>query len=342
MPEDYFYASSCYLANDIKVLFKCDSKAWADSMVSYLSLPLANKGDNLETVELTLHEGNLDKLEEKLPLPGEQYLEVERTLLVDRPVPVKSYAKDRQHWVDYGGLGRAYINYENRQACAMRLANCGISAVYSDIIFGYNLLLSLLAGFGYFSVHASCVQVNGKGIIFTGDSGSGKSTSSYAMLRRGHPVLADDRILLKKNGSYHALALSDVIKLKEEARKAFFPELEGKKPLHLVEDEFYYKVGAAGDYPYLNSTPLDYLVVFEKTGLAKTRLEKVNPARVIGDLFPVTLATHSPQAMEKKFGTLIEFLEKIKCYRAYFGTDMEHFAESIEGLVAENRLADGE
>ena len=322
-----------YRAGAISIRIESNSPAWATSLASYLSLAPGESPQKVPTVNLFFHETGLEKLDQLIPLPGEQYLSYEGSLLVNRSVPYRVYTKGEQRWVDLVGFGRSWIDPSSNLAKAACLKECGISPVYTNIVLAYNPLLALLSGHGYQSVHASCIQLHGKGILFTGKSGSGKSTAAYALLRRGHPILADDRVLLQKTDSCQALSISDVIKLTEEALQNFFPELNGVKPLHNVGQEFYYKVKSTDHLPYLNSTQINYLFIFERTGNVPSRLKKVNPSRVVGDLFPVTMSASEPAALQNKFNFLMDFLQTIECYRVCFGTDMDHFAYCIEELV---------
>jgi hypothetical protein len=50
----------------------------------------------------------------------------------------------------------------------------------------------LLRQRGYLALHASAVAIDGQGVLFVGDSGSGKSTTAAAFHSRGHDLLADD------------------------------------------------------------------------------------------------------------------------------------------------------
>ncbi len=51
--------------------------------------------------------------------------------------------------------------------------------------------------------HAAAVNVNGKGYIFPGRSGAGKSTAARNFALKGHEVLSDDRIIVRKiNGEF--------------------------------------------------------------------------------------------------------------------------------------------
>lgn len=56
------------------------------------------------------------------------------------------------------------------------------------------------------SIHASCVTVNGTGVLIRGESGAGKSRLAHILLMRGPALgldvrlVADDRVLLRVEG----------------------------------------------------------------------------------------------------------------------------------------------
>jgi len=47
------------------------------------------------------------------------------------------------------------------------------------------------------TIHASCIEIDGRAALLTGRSGSGKSTLALNMLNRGAKLVADDRVILK-------------------------------------------------------------------------------------------------------------------------------------------------
>lgn len=50
------------------------------------------------------------------------------------------------------------------------------------------------------TLHASCVALEGRGLLITGASGSGKSTLAIGLLARGAALIADDRTTLTRRG----------------------------------------------------------------------------------------------------------------------------------------------
>ena len=48
------------------------------------------------------------------------------------------------------------------------------------------------------AIHGVCVNVSGMGILIRGSSGVGKSETAHTLIRRGHRLVADDIVVLKK------------------------------------------------------------------------------------------------------------------------------------------------
>lgn len=48
------------------------------------------------------------------------------------------------------------------------------------------------------AIHGVCVNVSGIGVLLRGKSGVGKSETAYTLIRRGHRLVADDMVVLKK------------------------------------------------------------------------------------------------------------------------------------------------
>lgn len=312
---------------------------WLHSVADYLALN-PQQAVSKPDIRLCLFEAGPDELDTDMipPLPGEQYLTNEFMLLLDQDIKSFSYYMDDQQWTEFSGYARQWVNLSQGISHAVRFPDSNVDPLYSDILFGFNALVSLLWKRGFYSVHASSVEVDGKGVLFTGNSGQGKSTSALAMLVSGCPILADDRVLVSLNeGTYYAASLSDVIKLHQDSVTRFFPQLQSINKYRELMGETYIKVGQAGNsLQFVPSVPINRVVVLQKTGLPESRYERINPARVVGDLFPVTLNISDPVIMQDKFSFLMDFLGHTPCYRVYSGTDMQLFARTIRELVNEN------
>lgn len=51
-------------------------------------------------------------------------------------------------------------------------------------------------------VHASCVEMHGRGLLITGSSGSGKSGLALQLIALGAGLVADDQVQVTREGDY--------------------------------------------------------------------------------------------------------------------------------------------
>ena len=49
-------------------------------------------------------------------------------------------------------------------------------------------------------LHATCVAINDKGVLFTGESGAGKSDLALRLIDRGAALVADDQVEITRDG----------------------------------------------------------------------------------------------------------------------------------------------
>ena len=78
-------------------------------------------------------------------------------------------------------------------------------------------------------VHASCVSLDGCGVLLCGDSGAGKSTLSYACARKGWTYTADDACYLV-HGRSPTLVTGNCYQVRfRPAAAQFFPEIGDMK-----------------------------------------------------------------------------------------------------------------
>ncbi len=103
---------------------------------------------------------------------------------------------------------------------------------------------------GLAPLHASCVEVDGEAIAFTGPRGAGKSTLAAAFLHAGHRVLADDVTVVDLSGSSHggapvALPALPRLKLSAEALDLFGIDHRGLERSLLRQDKFHLPLAGA-------------------------------------------------------------------------------------------------
>lgn len=71
---------------------------------------------------------------------------------------------------------------------------------------------------GWLPIHGSAIQVNGKAVIFAGNSGAGKSTTASFFVKKGYGFVADDICIFKKNedNNYHVFPAYPNIRMWED------------------------------------------------------------------------------------------------------------------------------
>jgi serine kinase of HPr protein (carbohydrate metabolism regulator) len=68
------------------------------------------------------------------------------------------------------------------------------------------------------NLHASTVALNGRAVLISGPSGSGKSDLALRLLDRGFKLVSDDRTILRKEGVKLIASAPETIKGKLEVR----------------------------------------------------------------------------------------------------------------------------
>ena len=76
------------------------------------------------------------------------------------------------------------------------------------------------------NLHASTVAVDGRAVLISGPSGSGKSDLALRLLDRGFTLVSDDRTIVRKEGSKLVATAPETIKGKLEIRGVGIIEMD--------------------------------------------------------------------------------------------------------------------
>ena len=97
---------------------------------------------------------------------------------------------------------------------------------------------------GYFPLHASVVDIEGKAVAFAGDSGAGKSTMGAWMNRQGYPLLCDDVCVIRMNEDQTPMAFPAYpqMKLWKDALRLLELEASGLRRDYARADKFHLPV----------------------------------------------------------------------------------------------------
>ncbi len=127
-------------------------------------------------------------------------------------------------------------------------------------------------------LHAACVELNGRALVFCGNSGAGKTTLAYACATKGWKYLSDDATHIVRGRPDHAVAGRPLsIRFRETARN-LFPELKAWTPERRPNGKLDLEIGT-GD--------LGLATAFESKACGVVFLNRQNPgARPRIDPFP--------------------------------------------------------
>ncbi|MCA1654139.1 MAG: HPr kinase/phosphorylase [Sphingomicrobium sp.] len=76
------------------------------------------------------------------------------------------------------------------------------------------------------TLHASCVALDGRAVLITGASGSGKSDLSLRLLDRGFTLVSDDQTIVRKSGDRLIASAPPTIAGKLEIRGVGIVQME--------------------------------------------------------------------------------------------------------------------
>ena len=181
-------------------------------------------------------------------------------------------------------------------------------------------------------IHAGALAHNGSGILITGQSGSGKSTSCLQLLRRGFQYLGDDYVWVEQeNGGPSVHTLFQTAKVEPENLHNRFhdwvPYVTNKdtyrdqKAIFHVHDLF--------PDSRLGQAKLKAILLPRVSGLEHTSFEKVNSSRALLAMAPTTLH-HLPHNRDISYKKLMEISASLPSYHWKLGYNLYAFFNSFK------------
>lgn len=98
------------------------------------------------------------------------------------------------------------IKEASRRSIPILGTDRGTSEFMSELIYELNVELAPCT-----TIHGVLVDVYGEGLLITGESGIGKSEAALELIRRGHRLVADDVVEIRKTGENTLLGRAPVI-----------------------------------------------------------------------------------------------------------------------------------
>lgn len=196
-------------------------------------------------------------------------------------------------------------------------------------------LIELLRHRRLYTIHATALEKDGRGVLIPGNSGRGKTTSFISLLRSGYRYLSDDHPLMRDAGT-HVDLLPFPIKVNvTENTIAFFPELR-EAPDHLLHPGFP-KRGFYAEKLYPTSMGeccRPALVLFPHVvDSPQSHLEPLSKSRALELLLPQALLVYDPEVARREFQVLVKVVQQVDCYRLHFGRDILDLPQLITPLI---------
>ncbi len=181
--------------------------------------------------------------------------------------------------------------------------------------------------------HGGVVGRNGRGILFAGLGGTGKSTTSVACLRAGLDYVGDDYVGLEEQGpgrfyarAYFSSALLDIDRFADFAERFIAPHHghETKSLAHFA-DWLPHRLP--------DGLAIGAVVVPRITGREEHRLRPTSKIDALMALAPSTLLM-MPLPEVAQFEMLARLVQSVPAYRLELGTDLETIPRAIEPILA--------
>lgn len=280
---------------------------------------------------------NFDDIEEdaihhSMPNQAERLFTGKILLEQTRDYSIYTFGKER--WTVFDGYGSCHIDDDKNAITAKRIVGNVEFDYFSILLLFIMPLNELLKKFGYIRFHTGCLNINNKGSLISGISGRGKSTATFSLLKKGHLVLSDEMPLIKKvENQYNAYSLSSIVKITEKSIEDFFGESIRQIPHDYYDDEYYFQIADIQSKSISVVEKIENLFILNRTGQLETTIHSIHPAKVVQELFPVTIKAMDEEITKTTFKFVMDFLNHVNCYEIDFGTDMNRFEKAMRELT---------
>ncbi len=184
---------------------------------------------------------------------------------------------------------------------------------------------------GWYPIHGSCFQVDGRTVLVSGASGAGKSTAALAALASGCPIVSDDTLFACRSGRSVLLdPFPEPIKIGKGSMR-FFPEWEGK--LHERFNKFIMpEENLPGGRRLFGVSP-DILLFPRIVESDATTFSSLSGEEALVRLLPQSVLPAPHGTMQRHIDLLGELVEQVESYRLLFGRDVRALPDRIRTLL---------
>lgn len=197
-----------------------------------------------------------------------------------------------------------------------------------------------------FFIHAACVSKAQKGILIPGGMGSGKSTFTLSLVRKGSNFLSDDKSILRKIGNdIYALAFPRKAGIIKKAIR-FFPELksvEFKFDVARREEKGRFLMEEFYPQSLVNSTKVSLILFPQFQIKGKIRIKPISKNEALRrliqdkDNFAFYSKDSSLKVYREYFEILSTVVQQADAYQIfYLEKDISQIPRMINSLLVDN------
>ncbi|CAN5199742.1 serine kinase [soil metagenome] len=201
----------------------------------------------------------------------------------------------------------------------------------------HRLMSTWLNDRGIQFMHGGLVSVQGSGILFAGQGGAGKSTSTIACLRAGFRYLGDDFIGIehRTDGSFRGYGLfaSCLLNLEHMQR---FDDLTSlaRRPYHASEDKAVFYMGELFPDTIIHQTEIRAILLPRIADCTESFTERASKAESLFALAPSSVML-LPSPTTTAFHVLTQLVDRCPSYRLYLGRDLDSIPRAVSRLATE-------
>lgn|GEM_PF-2630890 len=179
-------------------------------------------------------------------------------------------------------------------------------------------------------VHAGAISKNGSGVLITGQSGSGKTTSCLNLLRAGYDYLGDDYVWVELDEQIKVYTLYHTAKIEPENLDKRFAEWKGK----IRNKSEYRSQKAIFDikdlYPEaaVAVTALKAILLPKVAHQETTHYVRANPTQSLMAMAPTTLH-HLPHNRQNAYQKMMRISSNLPGYHWHLGSERTQFLTSF-------------
>jgi hypothetical protein len=201
-----------------------------------------------------------------------------------------------------------------------------VGAPFSEIL-KYNSLYSL---------HSSALYRNGVGYLFSGDSGSGKTTTALGLVAHGFKYASDDVVLLEEvKGEIIAHSLTSTFNVDRMLGERFpgivkeenLPVKEGAKVTVSIE-----RIVPDSFIPHLRP---DVMVFLKINSGGKSRINPLSQFEVFNRLLKQTLLAADKEVSQNQIQTIGKLVRQVRGFELLRGKDIYEDPACLVSLMAE-------